>query len=286
MASQTTTPLPNPGTAAAAFDQASDVYERLTGGCTRELAEYLLTLEPKPSSSSVVLDNACGTGILSSEVLRRFESGGSKPRLFAADLAPSMVDKFRARAEINGWLSEENNKLEISVMDAKTLTYPDDTFTHSYTNLGFPFFPNGEKAAREVYRTLKSGGTAFVTTWKSLGYLSHIQRAQLAVRPGSTPWETPMPKEWYTREMLVGTLQAGEFRNDQILVQEKMVRLRGADVDDLVDILKAGFLAQVTNGWCESEKDRWVNELRNGLSSHEQETASLEMVAWVARAQK
>ncbi|KAL4963690.1 class I SAM-dependent methyltransferase [Aspergillus stella-maris] len=104
MASQTATPLPlpRPGTAAAAFDKASDVYERLTGGCTRELAKYLLALEPKQSSSSVILDNACGTGILASEALRRFESGASKPRVFAADLAPSMVDKFRAKAEHMG----------------------------------------------------------------------------------------------------------------------------------------------------------------------------------------
>ncbi|KAL4957562.1 S-adenosyl-L-methionine-dependent methyltransferase [Aspergillus filifer] len=170
----------------------------------------------EPSSSSVILDNACGTGILASEVLRNFESEGSKPRIFAADLAPGMVEKFRIKADRNGWLSEEDKRLDISVMDAEALTYPDNTFTHSYTNLGFPFFPNGEKAASEVYRTLKVGGTAFVTSWKTLGYLAHIQRAQLAVRPGSVPWETPMPKQWYTMEMLVNTLQAGGFRKDHI----------------------------------------------------------------------
>ncbi|KAL4963691.1 uncharacterized protein BDV14DRAFT_201659 [Aspergillus stella-maris] len=171
-------------------------------------------------------------------------------------------------------------------MDAEALTYPDHTFTHSYTNLGFPIFPNGKKAAGEVYRTLKNGGTAFVTSWKTLGYLPHIQRAQLAARQGSAPWQTPMPNEWYTREMLVGTLQAGGFRKDQILVQTKVVRFRGADGEDLVDILKTGFLEQVTNGWSGLDKERWFIELRDDLSFDEKATASLEMVAWVAIAQK
>ncbi|KAL4940272.1 hypothetical protein BDV06DRAFT_196956, partial [Aspergillus oleicola] len=277
---------PTPGTAAAAFDKASDVYERLTGGCTRELAAFLLTLEPKPSSSSIILDNACGTGILASEVLRQFESEGPKPQMFAADLAPSMIDKVRTKAKKNGWLNERDGVLDVSVMDAEALTYPDDTFTHSYTNFGFPFFPNGDKAAGEVYRTLKPGGTAFITSWKTLGYLPYIQTAQLAVRPGSVPWEPPMPKDWYTKEKLVGVLQGGGFQKDQILVETKVVGFRGTDVKDLVDILKTGFLEQITSGWSDQEKDQWVKGLRDGLSFEERATASLQMVAWIAIAQK
>ncbi|KAL4933197.1 class I SAM-dependent methyltransferase [Aspergillus undulatus] len=291
----TSTPAPQPGTAAAAFDKASEVYERLTGGCTRELAAYLLTLEPRVSPSSIILDNACGTGILTSEILSEGQSSHEakhkpKPRIFAADLAPSMVSNFMARAQENGWLGGDgedgDDKLSISVMDAGALTYPDDTFTHSYTNLGFPFFPDGEKAAAHMYRTLKPGGTAFITTWKGLGYLPHIQRAQLAVRPDSVPWETPMPKEWYTKGKLEGVLKAGGFKEDKIQVQTKKVGYRGTDVEDLVDIMKQGFLGQVTSGWSEEEKEHWVKELKGGLSSEEKTTACVEMVAWVAIAHK
>jgi hypothetical protein len=67
MASATTNPTPAPGTAAAAFDKASEVYERMTGGCTREVAKFLLTLDPQVNSSSLILDNACGTGLVTEE---------------------------------------------------------------------------------------------------------------------------------------------------------------------------------------------------------------------------
>ncbi|KAL4778688.1 S-adenosyl-L-methionine-dependent methyltransferase [Aspergillus varians] len=279
------TPAPTPGTtAAAAFDKASDVYERMTGGCTREVAQFLLTLEPRVDESSLILDNACGTGIITSEIYGQLPD--AKPKIAAADLAPSMVANFRSKATSQGWLTEGNDSLTVSIMDAENLTYPDNMFTHSYTNLGFPFFPDGDKAAGHVYRTLKAGGTAFISTWLSLGYLRPVQKAQLAVRSNSTLWEPPMPKEWSTKEKLVAVLEAGGFRRDKIQVQTKAVRYRGEDLQDLLDIMKTSFLGYVTKGWSDTEKEQWVRELANSLSDKEKAAASVEMVSWVAVAQK
>jgi ubiquinone/menaquinone biosynthesis C-methylase UbiE len=175
MISTTTTSTPAPGTAAAAFDKASEVYGRMTGGCTREVAKFLLTLDPKVDSSSVILDNACGTGLVTEEMLAQFSDGAS-PKSFAADLAPSMIANIEAKAKSKGWIVDGDGEsaLTVSVMDAENLSYPDNTFTNSYTNLGFPFFSNGEKAAGHVYRTLRPGGTAFISTWKKLGYLRPV----------------------------------------------------------------------------------------------------------------
>ncbi|OJJ01855.1 hypothetical protein ASPVEDRAFT_41428 [Aspergillus versicolor CBS 583.65] len=275
---------PAPGTAAATFDKSSNAYERMTGGCTREVAQFLLTLEPKLDASSIILDNACGTGIMTSEILDLFPN--AKPRVYAADLAPSMIANFSALARAKGWLNEGDNDLTICVMDAEDLTYPDNTFTHSYTNLGFPFFPQAEKAAAHVYRTLKVGGTAFISTWSKLGYLRPVQEAQLRVRPDSKPWEIPMPEEWLTREKLIEVLERGGFHSENIQIQERTVGYKGKDLDDLIDIMKASFEGHVTNGWTDDDKEKWVRELRNSLSEDERETARIEMLAWVAVAQK
>ncbi|KAL4880322.1 S-adenosyl-L-methionine-dependent methyltransferase [Aspergillus karnatakaensis] len=288
---------PPSGTAAYAFNKASDVYERLTGGCTREVAQYILFLNPKVTSSSVVLDNACGTGIITEEIINLFPDPASLPQVYAADFAPTMISNLTTKATRNGWIPDPNTGTEreekklnvilnISVQNAEELQYEDNTFTHSYTNLGFPFFPDGVKAAGQVYRTLSPGGTAFVTTWKKLGYLRPIHQAQLAVRPEATPWEVPMPREWMTREKLVGVLEGGGFERGKIEVFEKVVGYRGEDLDDLMDILKTAFLRLVTEGWSEGEKERWVEEVRGGLTEEEKETARLEMVAWVAVARK
>lgn len=276
--------MSSPPTAAAAFDKSSDAYERMTGGCTREVAQFLLTLEPKVETSSIILDNACGTGIMTSEILALFPD--AKPKIFAADLAPSMIANFSTMARAKGWVKDGDDGLMISVMDAEDLTYPDNTFTHSYTNLGFPFFAQAEKAAGHVYRTLKVGGTAFISTWSELGYLRPVHEAQLRVHPDSKPWEIPMPKEWLTKERLVEVLEKGGFESGKIQVQERTVGYRGKDVDDLMDIMKASFQGYVTSGWTEGEKEQWVQELRKSLSEEERAMARLEMVAWVAVAQK
>jgi hypothetical protein len=91
-----------------------------------------------------------------------------------------------------------------------------------------------------------------------------------------------MPKEWLTMEKLVGVLEAGGFKPDRIEVHGRNVRYRGKNLEDLLDILRTGFLGQVTNGWSEEEKVRWAKELREGLTEEEKSTASLEMFAWVA----
>ncbi|KAL4866959.1 hypothetical protein BDV12DRAFT_172123 [Aspergillus spectabilis] len=280
-----TTKCPPLGTAAAAFDKASDIYERMTGGCTREVAKYILTLDPKVDSSSIILDNACGTGIITEEILNHFSE--SRPRISAADFAPSMVSNFTTKAKAKGWITDGDvNHLTVSVQNAEELTYPDESFTHSYTNLGFPFFADGEKAAAQLYRTLRPNGTAFISTWKTLGYLQPIHRAQLAVRLDSTPWEPLMPKEWLTKEKLVRVLVAGGFEPDRIEVHERTVGYRGKNLEALLDIMKMSFLGQVTDGWNEEEKLIWVKELRESLTEDEKMNASVEMVAWVAVATK
>jgi ubiquinone/menaquinone biosynthesis C-methylase UbiE len=287
MTSATTIPTPAPGTAAAGFNKASEVYERMTGGCTREVARFLLTLDPKVDFTSVILDNACGTGLVTEEILGQFSDAAS-PKIFATDLAPSMIANFGTKAKIRGWIGDGDGEsaLSVSVMDAENLSYPDNTFTHSYTNLGFPFFPNGEKAAAHVYRTLRPGGTAFISTWKTLGYLRPLHAAQRAVRPTSTLWEPPMPKDWYTQETLCHMLVSAGFEAEKIRILNQPVGYRGKDLDDLLDILRTAFLGQVTNDWSEEEKEQWIQELSNALTEQEKESASLEMIAWIAVAQK
>ncbi|KAI9374607.1 S-adenosyl-L-methionine-dependent methyltransferase [Aspergillus egyptiacus] len=283
------TSAPQPGTAGAAFDKSSDVYERMTGGCTREVAKFLLTLSPQVDSSSVILDNACGTGIVVEEILSQFPD--AKPTIFAADVAPNMIAKFKDKAIRKGWMNEDDGHeheptLTLSVTSAEELPYPANTFTHSYTNLGFPFFQDSAKAAAQVHRTLRPGGTAFVSTWMTLGYLAPVHKAQRAVRPNDPVWEPPMPKDWCTKEKLEAVLQAGGFQTGNIQIRAKTVRYGGEGLEDFLDIMTSAFGGYVTKDWSEGEKTQWVKELRESLTEEEREGAGVEMVAWVAVARK
>lgn len=113
------------GPAAEYFDKASALYERLTGGCTREVANFFLSLPLNVDSLLVVLDNACGTGIVTDEILTRFAvEGAPMPKIYAADVAPSMVSNLAAKAARKGWVNSNEGLLGLKSWSSQTTHLP------------------------------------------------------------------------------------------------------------------------------------------------------------------
>ena len=280
-----------PRTAAEYFNQTSGSYERLTGGCTRDAAQFVLQLSAEIAaidSSSVVLDNACGTGIITEEILTNLDPE-NRPKIHAADGSPNMVSILEDKAERGGWKNKKENGgglVQTSVEAGEELSYPDDTFTHSYTNLGILFFTDPEKGAAQIYRTLKPRGTAFVTTWGKLGYLPTIQKAQKIVRPNDKPWRPPVDEDWFTKDKLRNVLGKGGFDPNKIQIRTCRCSYRAEDLNGLLDILKGSFSKTTTEGWAEDERELFNNSLEGALSEEEKRTASIEMIGLVAVAQK
>jgi hypothetical protein len=78
----------------------------------------------------------------------------------------------------------------------------------------------------------------------------------------------------------------GGFDAGKIRIQSHTCTYRGEDLDDLVDIMKSAFSAAVTDGWCEEERQKWNSAILESLSEVEKATASIEMVAFIALAEK
>src|SRR5690606_8037008 len=120
------------------------------------------------SPDAHLLDNACGPGIVTEEIAKRCATKGAAfPTVSAVDAAQKMVDLGRKRFEG----TEHAAKVTFQQMPGEELDFPDGTFSHSVTNLGILFFADGDAGAREIYRTLKPGGVAVVTSWAGLSYL-------------------------------------------------------------------------------------------------------------------
>ena len=239
-------------------------------------------------ASSVVLDNACGTGIITEEILTNSDPE-NRPKIHAADGSPNMVSILDAKAERGGWKNKKGNGgglVQTSVETGEELSYPDNTFTHSYTNLGILFFTDPEKGAAQIYRTLKPGGTAFVTTWEKLGYLPTIQKAQKIARPNDQPWRLPIDEDWFTKDKLRNVLGKGGFDPNKIQIRTCTCSYKAEDLTGLLDILKSSFGKMASEGWTEGERELFNNSLEGALSEEEKKTASIEMIALVAVVQK
>ncbi|ORY03504.1 S-adenosyl-L-methionine-dependent methyltransferase [Basidiobolus meristosporus CBS 931.73] len=264
-------------------------YDRKTGGCTRDIASDIITLIKPITNSSKILDNACGTGIVTLELLKTqpaLNDNSNNPKIHAVDLSKPMTDILRGRIDDRGYSSV----VEVGVMDAQKLVFQDSIFTHSFTNMGIFMFPDPLKGAQEIYRTLKKGGSATVSIWKSLGYLPALHEIQNAISPGEKPFEVPLKKEWHEKETLAEVLQTAGF--DNVEIYEKPARYRGSDIHDLASLLKESFYSHLTKSWSPEQTEKWdaavLEVLKNPkIAQHGDDgSVSLPMVAWVAVATK
>ncbi|KAJ4368353.1 hypothetical protein N0V83_006709 [Neocucurbitaria cava] len=290
---QSLTMSDQPKAALEYFDTLSTTYEASTGGCTRELGRYLISIAPPFTADSKVLDNACGNGIIAQEIL--IKNPNVPLSITCVDGASAMVDLARHAVQARNGNSFAT--LSFDVVPGENLTFPDDEFTHSITNQGILFFKDGQKGAREIYRTLQPKGTAIITSWKSLGYIPLIHQAQKAVRPDDALFRIPISDDWYSTAHLEKTLAEAGFGNVQI--HEKTVYYAAKSVGVMSGFLVKLF-GQLVQGWSEEETAQFAKELRKaaekavvkvqrpvvGNEEEMEELVGVEMVALVAVARK
>ena len=101
-----------------------------------------------------LLDLGCGTGALSELVLGQV-TGAS---LTCLDLSPSMLKAARARL---------GGSAELVLGDAEKLPFRDGSFDTAWCNDSFHHYPDPERAAFQIWRVLKKGGSLVIgDVWK------------------------------------------------------------------------------------------------------------------------
>ncbi|HEY6046115.1 MAG TPA: methyltransferase domain-containing protein [Pyrinomonadaceae bacterium] len=156
-----------------------------------------------PENASV-LEIACGTGI----VTRRLrDECAPSTKILATDLNQAMIDhaqqKFRP-----------GENVEWKTVDADKLPFADATFDAVVCQFGLMFFSNKPRAAGEVYRVLKPGGTFLFSVWDAIELndmpnLTHrIVSSYFADNP---PDFYDIPFSYYDRDTLKSLLTSAGF---------------------------------------------------------------------------
>jgi SAM-dependent methyltransferase len=110
-------------------------------------------------NDDVVLDIACGTGIVARTVRQR---AGTKPRIVGTDLNETMI------AVAKGLADEDAKSCEWQTADATDLPFEADTFSLAFCQQGIQFIPDKQAALAEIYRVLKPGGRFCFTVWNGV----------------------------------------------------------------------------------------------------------------------
>ncbi len=130
-----------------------------------------LALAPTPVGARL-LDVAAGPGTLT---LLAAESGRS---VSAIDFSPQMVTNLKRR--LNGAQLGADARLG----DGQALPWGDAEFDAVFSMFGLMFFPDRAQGFRELYRVLKPGGVAVVSSWAPFhGIFKSVMAAMREILP-------------------------------------------------------------------------------------------------------
>jgi len=119
----------------------------------------MLIQENKPWSNRIVLDLACGTGVVTKMLVQNVQPKG---RVFALDINTQMLELAKLKCK------EWANFIEFIEGSANDMNITNRSIDTVVCQQGFQFFPDKKAAATEIYRVLKPGGKAIISTWCSV----------------------------------------------------------------------------------------------------------------------
>lgn len=155
------------------------------------------------------LELACGTGVLTRQILARLSEMGS---LVATDLNPPMLAEAQKRVAADPRLSWRQ-------ADMTALPFPDAAFGTVLCQFGMMFPPDKAAIYREVRRVLRPGGRLLFSTWASLEENPMNQPVNEALRaffPDDPPAFLTVPFGFHDPALIRGLLEKAGFKAIEI----------------------------------------------------------------------
>src|SRR5919202_6895676 len=129
-----------------------------------------------------VLDVAAGTG---SAAIPAALAGA---HVVASDLTPELFEDGRARA------ADAGAELEWREADAEALPFEDGSFDVVMSAIGVMFAPHHARAAAELVRVCRPGGTIGVLSWTPEGFIGRLFATMRPFLPPPPPGVQPPPR--------------------------------------------------------------------------------------------
>jgi SAM-dependent methyltransferase len=146
-------------------------------------------------AGSRVLDVATGSG---NAALAAARCGCD---VVGIDYVPALLDRARERATAEGL------ELELIEADAEALPFDDASFDAVLSVVGVMFAPDQERAAAELLRVCRPGGTIALASWTPDGFIGDMLR--LVTRYAPPPPGVRPPVEWGSAARLRQLLRPG-----------------------------------------------------------------------------
>lgn len=118
------------------------------------------SIDLRPGSK--VLDVAAGNGNVTLAAARRF------CEVTSTDYVETLLDAGRRRADADGL------DIAFQIADAESLPFPDESFDVVMSTFGVMFTPDQNRAAAELARVCRPGGTIAMANWTPEGFIGQL----------------------------------------------------------------------------------------------------------------
>jgi SAM-dependent methyltransferase len=172
-------------------------------------------------SGSKVLDVAAGNGMASLAAARRW------CEVTSTDYVPALLERGRARAIAEGM------EIEFREADAENLPFADNSFDSVISTFGVMFTPNQDKAAAELLRVCKPGGSIGLANWTPDGFIGQVFKTLGKYLP--PPAGARSPALWGTRGRLGEMFDAGA---SSVKAQPRLFNFRYRSADHFLEMFK------------------------------------------------
>ncbi|KAJ5604651.1 hypothetical protein N7510_009805 [Penicillium lagena] len=274
----------------------------------------------QPDRPLVVLDNACGTGVVSSILHHELDEHVRKQwTLTCGDISEGMLKYTRARVEEEGWLN-----VEVKSVDAQETGLPSGQFTYMFTafgtsdillqDLGLILFERSWHflshrlrwmvstsihtsrptnthmyiLPSESLRILQPGGTIAFSTWIEPGWVSVMKKA-IATMPGNLPFPTAEEflstlgdGQWNSVPWIESQLQQRGFTDINVKADTKHIPLTTKEVLDSTMMM---FSVITQKFWTAEQREQHEAKVRPALARYLEEQYGEDGVVpmdWVA----
>lgn len=249
------------------WQEAADAWYRWSPTLSKWLGpatEKMLDMA-KVGSGSKVLDVAAGAGEQSITAAKRVGAGGY---VLATDISSNILEYAKRMA------SQENlDNIDTKVMDGENLELEDGQFDAVISRVGLIYFPDQQRALKEMLRVLKPGGRIAAVVYSTPDKNKFFSIPVSIIRsranlPPPLPGQ-PGPFSLGAEGVIEQAFSQAGFINVSTTLVDSPLRLASARECVKFERESFGALHQMLSGLPEAERESVWQEIESGLQQFE-----------------